>query len=492
MKKFLYVMVVFTMLLAACAPAATPAPVEPAAPAAPAQTEAPAAPVVTEAPAPAATEAPAPAATEAPAAPAAPAVAELTILWAEWDPAKYLQEIGNMYEKETGVKINVVEEPWGTYYDRVSAEWAAQGDAFDMVVGDSQWVGQGATQGHYVDLTQFFKDNGNLQDTVTEATMTYYGEYPTGSGTYWAFPTEGDAVGWAYRKDLFEDPAEMEAFKAKYGYDLAVPTTWDQLYDIAEFFTRPDDPKNGVKYGVGVYTQKDYDGMIMGYQNAMFSWGSYWFGDGYAVQGVVNSPEAVQALEFYQKLYQFAPPGTSNAFFAEMNDAFISGQAAMVMNYFAFFPALANSGINPHADVTGFFSGPAGPTGERFVSLGGQGLSVNAYIDAERQQASLDFIKWFAQEDIQREWAKVGGYTCNKTVLESEEFLNNTAYNRAFAESMGFVKDFWNIPEYGLFLEVVNRYMHGFLVSGESTAQEVMDSIATDFEAILKEYGYLQ
>ncbi len=503
MKKFMFLLIIFMLALSACAPAVSqPIATEAPAVSQPIATEAPAVsqPIATEAPAkpeapaaPAATEAPAePVATEAPVAPAAPAVPELTILWAEWDPANYLQEIGNMYEKETGVKVNVVQEPWGSFYDRVSAEWAAQGDAFDMVVGDSQWVGQGATQGHYLDLTQFFKDNGNIQDTVTEATMTYYGEFPSGSGTYWAYPTEGDAVGWAYRKDLLEDPAEMEAFKAKYGYDLAVPTTWAQLYDIAEFFTRPDNPKNGVKYGVGVYTQKDYDGMIMGYQNPMFSWGAYWYGEGYQVQGVVNSPEAIEALQYYQDLYQFAPPGTSNAFYAEMNDAFISGQAAMIMNYFAFFPALANEGVNPHAAVTGFFSGPAGPTGERFVSLGGQGTSVNAYISPERQQASLDFIKWFAQEEIQREWAKVGGYTCNKVVLESDEFLNNTAYNRAFAESMGFVKDFWNIPEYGLFLEVVNRNMHGFLVSGESDAKTVMDTIATEFEAILKEYGYLK
>jgi multiple sugar transport system substrate-binding protein len=61
-----------------------------------------------------------------------------------------------------------------------------------------------------------------------------------------------------------------------------------------------------------------------------------------------------------------------------MNDAFISGQAAMVMNYFAFFPALANSGINPHADVTGFFS-TCWP--DRAICLSA-GLSVNAYIDA--------------------------------------------------------------------------------------------------------------
>jgi len=55
-------------------------------------------------------------------------------------------------------------------------------------------------------------------------------------------------MGWSYRKDWFEDPAEMEAFKARYGYDLDVPQDWKQLIDIAEFFHRPD--KN--RYGIAI------------------------------------------------------------------------------------------------------------------------------------------------------------------------------------------------------------------------------------------------
>ena len=58
---------------------------------------------------------------------------------------------------------------------------------------------------------------------MAPATVKYYAEYPGDSGKYWAIPLEGDAVGWSYRKDWFEDPKEMEAFKAKYGYDLGVP-----------------------------------------------------------------------------------------------------------------------------------------------------------------------------------------------------------------------------------------------------------------------------
>ena len=49
----------------------------------------------------------------------------------------------------------------------------------------------------------------------------------------------------AYRKDWFEDPAEKAAFKAKYGRELAVPETWEEFQDVAEFFQRPDEKRYG-------------------------------------------------------------------------------------------------------------------------------------------------------------------------------------------------------------------------------------------------------
>ena len=113
--------------------------------------------------------------------------------------------------------------------------------------------------GHYVDLTEFFNAN-NLAEVMAPATVKYYAEYPGNSGTYWAVPAEGDAVGWSYRKDWFEDPTEMTNFAAKYGYPLAVPETFAQLLDIAEFFNRPDEGR----YGVAIYTDNSYDGLVMG------------------------------------------------------------------------------------------------------------------------------------------------------------------------------------------------------------------------------------
>ncbi|HUW15395.1 MAG TPA: extracellular solute-binding protein [Anaerolineae bacterium] len=451
----------------------------------------------TQAPAPTAapakaTEAPAkptavPAKPTEPPAVAAPAVDELVIWWAEWDPANYLQEVGNLYEAETGIKVTVVQEPWGSYQNRVTAEWAARGTGFDMVVGDSQWIGQGVTEGHYMDMTEFLTSTG-LKDTVTEATLRYYGEYPTGSGNYYAYPTEGDAEGWAYRTDLLEDPDEQAAFAAEYGYSYSVPpATFTEFVDLSEFFYRPDDNL----YGAAVYTQKDYDAITMGFQNAQFTYGCEW-NENFKVDGVLNTPVCVEALEAYKALYDSGPPGNVNSFFPEMNDYFINGQVVFAMNYFAFLPALANPGTNPdYWDKVGFFSNPPGPYGDQYAALGGQGTSINAYISDERKAASLAFIEWFAQDDVQMEWAALGGYTCNIKVLGSQEFLDAAPYNAAFAETMGMVKDFYNIPEFGELLPSAQAALSNYIVGGQGTAQEALDAIAAEHEVIFKNYGYL-
>ena len=95
---------------------------------------------------------------------------ELTIFWAEWDPANYLQELVNDYAKETGVKVTVETTPWSDFQTKTFREFAAKGTAYDMVVGDSQWLGAGSTQGHYVDLSDFFKKH-NLEKAFLPATV---------------------------------------------------------------------------------------------------------------------------------------------------------------------------------------------------------------------------------------------------------------------------------------------------------------------------------
>ena len=410
------------------------------------------------------------------------AAEELTIFWAEWDPANYLQELVNQYTKETGVKVTVETTPWSDFQTKTFREFAAKSGTYDMVVGDSQWIGAGSTDGHYVDLTDFFKKN-DLENLMLPATVAGYAEYPPGSKKYWSIPLEGDANGWAYRKDWFEDPKEMAAFKAKYGYDLGVPKDYKQLRDIAEFFHRPDQKR----YGIALYTDNSYDALAMGVEQTIFSYGGE-LGDykTYKVDGIINSKNAIEGLKAYKDLYKFTPPGWGKVFFLEDNQAITEGLAAMSMNYFAFFPALANPATNPHAKNTGFFANPAGPTAARFAALGGQGVSIVSY--SKKREASMKFLEWFIKDSTQKKWAELGGYTCSTSVLQSDAFRKATPYNEAFYQSMQMVKDFWATPEYAELLTQMNQRLYPFVIGGKGTAEEALNGLASDWDATFKKY----
>jgi multiple sugar transport system substrate-binding protein len=77
------------------------------------------------------------------------------------------------------------------------------------------------------------------------------------------------------------------------------------------------------------------------------------------MEGFVNSPGAVAGLEFYKSVYKCCtPPGYSNGYMSEGLDAFKSGQVAMMMNWFAFFPGLYKD-PNVGGDKIGLFVNPA-------------------------------------------------------------------------------------------------------------------------------------
>src|ERR1700751_6408317 len=102
------------------------------------------------------------------------------------------------------------------------------------------------------------------------------------------------------------------------------------------------------------------------------------------MEGFVNSPEAVKALEFYKSLYKCCTaPGMSNAYMSEGLDAFKSGQVALQMNFFAFFPGLYKD-PNAGGDKIGFFSNPAATS--QATQLGGQGISVVSSSKNQRER----------------------------------------------------------------------------------------------------------
>ena len=285
----------------------------------------------------------------------------ITLCWAAWDPANALVELSKDFTAKTGIGMKFEFVPWTNYADRFLNELNSHGTLCDLIIGDSQWIGGAAENGQYVKLNDFFEKEGISMDDYMPATVVGYSEWPKNTPNYWALPAMGDAVGWTYRKDWFARPEIQKEFKAKYGRDLAVPKTLDELRDIAKFFQgREIDGKK--VYGASIYTERGSEGITMGVSNYLYDYG-FKYQDPkkpYAMDGFVNSPGAVKGLEAYKELYKCCtPPGASNSYMSEGLDAFKSGQVALQMNFFAFFPGLYKD-PNVGGDKIGFFVNPAG------------------------------------------------------------------------------------------------------------------------------------
>ena len=414
---------------------------------------------------------------------------DLTLCWASWDPANALTELSKDFEQQSGHNMSFEFVPWPNFAARMLNELNSGGQLCDLMIGDSQWIGGGAENGHYVKLNDFFDANGISMDDFIPATVTGYAEWPKGTPNYYALPAFGDVVGWTYRRDWFERPALQAEFKEKYGRDLDVPNTLEELKDIAQFFQGRDIDGKTV-YGAAIYTERGSEGITMGAMNALYNYGFEYENPEkpYELEGYVNSPGAVAGLEYYKALYDTGtPPGSSNWYMSENIDAYKSGQVAMQMNFAFIWPGV-DADPNVGGERSGYFPNPAGPAGQ-FAQLGGQGISVVAHSD--KQAAALEYIRWFAQPEVQARWWELGGYSALLSVVEDPEFANSQPYAQTFLDSMAIVKDFWAEPAYAELLLAMQARLHTYVIAGSGTAQEALDGVVKDWTEIFEYEGKL-
>lgn len=416
----------------------------------------------------------------------ATAQTSLTFVWHAGTCADALVEIAKDYPDKS-VEIVPALVPYGPeWHNKIASEFAIQGDAFDFAMWDSQSTAEFAA--HAVKLNDIFEKSDYLKaDIFPPASLSRYGEYPDGSGEYYGLPANQDAYGLTYRKDLFEDPEEMEAFKAKYGRDLAVPQTYQEAREVAEFFTRPDE---GL-YGWGQMGGRDYDFATTASNSYLWSFGGELYNpETFEVKGYLDSPASIDGVQAYVDMFKFGPPGSGNWGFDEVNAAFQQGQLAMAMQWFYFNGSNADPKVNKFADKTAFavLPGAVGRDGKfrRQFSVGGQGMGINKYSD--KLPELTKFMEWYFQPDQQKRYAAVC-QTGLKDVLDSPDWQGLNSYNRQFSTALQYLNDYWHLPEYPVLLDQLQEEVSN-AVSGNKTVQEALSSAAEKHERTLERAGY--
>ncbi|WP_446742179.1 ABC transporter substrate-binding protein [Silvibacterium acidisoli] len=196
-----------------------------------------------------------------------------------------------------------------------------------------------------------------------------------------------------YRRDLFEDASEQEAFRNQYGYELKPPRTWKQFTDIAKFFTRPE---KGL-YGTLIAAFPDGHNTLYDFALQVWSRG----GELTDANGVpqLTSKAALDSLEFYRRTIADASlcyPGSAELDSTRSGDVVLSGSIAMMVNWFGF----AARCDRPGSPLQGRIAIAPIPSEEGVTSAS---LSVFWTLGigsgSEQKQAAYDFLHFLTSEE---------------------------------------------------------------------------------------------
>ena len=414
---------------------------------------------------------------------------KLNIIWHNSAAAIKLVELGKEYEESTGIKIDVIFVSYGNdWLNTITSELATHGSDLDIAIWDSQALASYASEGHILLLNPLLESSSLLSSSDFDANaLKRYGEYPEGSGQIWSLPINQDAMGFMYRKDLFEDPKEQQQFKQHYGYELTIPKTYSQLRDIAEFFTRPE---QGL-YGWAQFGSEEYD-LVSAVANG-FIWsygGELWNYKTNEIQGYLNSPASIEGLQTFIDLFAFSPPESRVWAYEEIDEAFQDGKLAMAAQWYVFFHTNNDPAVSDYADKVAFANlpGAIGQDGlyRQQFSMGGQGMGINKYSNCKKE--SWAFIEWFQQHKQQMHYS-IAGQSGRLDVLNDENWQLLTSWNSSFLAATSLTNDYWHLPEYTMLLEILQQEMAN-AVLGVKTAQQALTDAAIAQEQLLSDAGY--
>ena len=204
--------------------------------------------------------------------------------------------------------------------------------------------------------------------------------------------------------------------------DKDIPTTWDQLLEVAKKLTKSD----GSQYGLAM---------------ADSGWAAYMKGNGtglYTTDGKVsiNSKENKAFLQKMRDFYNggYAVPGLDDT---AARESFESGQSAMVIVGPWEDQAATDKGINHDTfavpDGDGTYKYADGKTGSNTGSTGLYWWVTSQVGDSEKLPGIYEFFKFYNNHDNQVKWSLGSAYPPNNKTVTADELSDRPLIARDLA-----------------------------------------------------------
>lgn len=385
---------------------------------------------------------------------------ETTITWAIFkDPTSATEMLIEKFEAENpGIKVDLQILPAGSdkIHTALVTALGAEDDSIDIVSMDIIWPAEFAAANWIVPLDKYFsKEN---QSEFLKGPMNGV----TYKDSVYAAPWYTDAGVLFYRSDIIQTP----------------PQTWEELLQMSKEKVGESD----TQFGFAFQGQR-FEGLVTNYLEFLWSNGGQVL-DGDEV--VINSPEAVEALQFMVDLVhkeKVAPEGVTTHDTEASRRLFTEGKTVFLRNW----PYVWAKSFEDESKVNGkvgIAPMPKGPKGEEgAATLGGWNLGISKF--SKHQDAAWKFIEFAISEEGQRINAvEAGRIPTLEKLFNDEQVLAKNPHFEDFYPVFLQAKPRPVSPQYPAISEKLQLHIHKAL-NGEQTPQEALDNAAKDISHVL-------
>ncbi|WP_406278699.1 sugar ABC transporter substrate-binding protein [Streptomyces sp. NBC_00191] len=374
-------------------------------------------------------------------------------VWAMGTEGEKLGDVAKEYQKANpNITIKVTPIGWDVAHQKLVAA-AAAGKLPDVMQMGGSYMGE-------------FADMGVLEPVDT-ATFNKSDFFPAGweqgtvAGKTYGVPWYVDTRVLFYRTDLAEQAGVTKA-----------PATMNELQQAAEAYQQKADAKWGLSIQPG-----GLDTVQSFYQFLYSAGGEIVTQDGKAV---VNSPEAVKALENYGSYFDKGLSEKSVRPGYDVTKDFNSGKVAM------FFGGPWMMGLlnENYPDIKGKWAVANVPTDQSSVSMAG-GSSLAISTDSEHKAAAKEFVKYLTDAEGQADWfERTRDLPANIAAWKSGELATDPDMT-VWKTQMETAKVSPVQPKWTEITSKVDAAIES-VTQGKSSAKEALDKAQGEIESLVK------
>ncbi|HEX3984236.1 MAG TPA: extracellular solute-binding protein [Acidisoma sp.] len=383
------------------------------------------------------------------------------------------------WEKATGARVQIVSSENYFDLDREIKQ--------DIASGSAKWcVGSNHTSfapqygNFYIDLKPYIPASV-LSEYVPSAIRN-----STVDGKLVQLPRVTDISNIYYNKLIYDNPDIRTRYKAKFGKDLAPPTTFDEFKQQAIFLSSPPNV-----YGTA-FPGKD-EGLTGRFMEILRANGGDMF-DAH-MNPTFNSQAGIDALQWFVDLYKAkaVPAGTINYTWDDIGQSFAAGTLALDIDWPGFAAFFNNPKTSKIAGHVGFALAPVGEAGKRGGWSGSHSFSVTAACD--NKKAAVSFVEFMTDYDSEMMEARAGNLPTRTKVFTDVEAEFKAQHNdymaNMFATWQASLADARTPPLIPEWIDVSNVMWPAIqsAILGQKTPKQALDDAAVKVKQIVQDEG---